>query len=184
MPRLREKYDKVVVPYFLRKQGFSNRLKVPQILKVVVNTSIGKAIEDTKLLAHASEIVARITGQKPIVTKAKKSIAAFKLRTGMPIGAKVTLRGNLMYEFLDRLISTAIPRIRDFRGLNDKSFDKKGNYTMGVSEVTVFPEAANEEENFGLEISVVTTAKNDADAKEFLTELGFPFKKAKPKEEH
>lgn len=182
--RLREKYEKEVVPLFLKKEEFRNKHQVPRIEKVVINTSLGKAIEDSKLLPYASEIISKITGQKPVITKAKKSIAAFKLRTGMPIGVKVTLRGNKMYEFLDRLISTAVPRIRDFRGLKEKAFDGKGNYNIGISEVTVFPEAANEENNFSLEISVVTTAKNDKDAREFLTDLGFPFKKPKTTKEN
>jgi len=182
-PRLRKKYEEEVVPLFLKKENFKNKLQVPRIEKVVINSSLGKAIEDSKLLPHASEIIAKITGQKPVITKAKKSIAAFKLRAGMPIGTKVTLRGNKMYEFLDRLISTAIPRVRDFRGLSTKAFDGKGNYTIGIAEVTVFPEAFNEEENFGIEISIVTTAKNNEDAGDLLTGLGSPLKKSKSNKE-
>ncbi len=176
-PRLKEKYQKEVIPQFLDDQNFKNYLEVPKIDKIVLNTSLSKAIENTKILEHASEVISKITGQKPIIKKAKKSIAAFKLRAGMPIGAKVTLRGNLMYEFLDRLISIVLPRIRDFRGLSTKAFDGRGNYTIGISEITVFPETQTEETVFGLEISIVTTAKNDEDSRKLLEKLGFPFKK-------
>jgi len=181
--RLKEKYKKEVIPYFLKEKGFKNVLSVPRIEKVVVNTSLGKTIEDPKLLSKASLIISKITGQKPVITKAKKSISAFKLREGMPIGAKVTLRGDMMYEFLDRLVSLTLPRVRDFRGLSEKSFDGKGNFTIGIREVSFFPEAAAEEEDFGLEISIVTTAKNNEEARLLLEELGFPLKKQKTRSE-
>lgn len=181
--RLKEKYKKEVIPYFLKEKGFKNVLSVPRIEKVVVNTSLGKTIEDPKLLSKASLIISKITGQKPVITKAKKSISAFKLREGMPIGAKVTLRGDMMYEFLDRLVSLTLPRVRDFRGLSEKSFDGKGNFTIGIREVSFFPEAAAEEEDFGLEISIVTTAKNNEEARLLLEELGFPLKKQKARSE-
>lgn len=176
-PRLKEKYIKEVIPYFLKECGFKNRLAVPSIEKVVLNTSLGKTIENSKLLPKACEIIAKITGLKPIQVKAKKSISAFKLREGMFIGCKVTLRDNIMYEFLDRLISVTFPRMRDFRGLDDKSFDGCGNYTIGLPEVNVFPEATTEEEIFGLELSIKTTTEDDNTALELLRALGFPFKK-------
>lgn len=178
IPRIKEKYKKEIVPYFLSKEKYKNIFEVPRIEKVAVNVSLGKNIENSKILPKAANIIANITGQKPVITKARKSIAAFKLREGMPIGAKVTLRGDMMYEFIDRLISAAIPRTRDFRGLNPKSFDGKGNYSLGIPEVTIFPEAAAEEESFGLEVSVVTSAKNNEAAAELLEKIGFPFKKS------
>lgn len=181
--RLKDKYKKEVIPYFLKEKGFKNALQVPRIEKVVLNTSLGKAIEDSKLLPKASLIISKITGLRPIILKAKKSISAFKLREGMSIGAKVTLRGDMMYEFLDRLVSLTLPRVRDFRGLSEKSFDGKGNFTIGISEITFFPEAAVEEENFGLEISIKTTAKDNERAKLLLEKLGFPFKKQKARSE-
>jgi len=178
MPRLKEEYKKKIIPSFLKDPRFKNIFQVPRIEKIVINTSIGKNIENSKLLPRAADILANISGQKAIITKAKKSIAAFKLREGMPIGAKITLRNNIMYEFFDRLISVALPRVRDFRGLSDKAFDGKGNYTLGIKEITIFPEAVSEESNFGLEISIVISTKNDKDAKKLLEEFGFPFKKS------
>lgn len=179
MPRLKEKYQKEIVPLFIKDHGFSNVMAVPKIDKIVINMSSGRAIEDSKFLEKVENIIGRITGQKPIITKAKKSVASFKLREGMPIGAKVTLRGDKMYEFLDRLISTALPRVRDFRGTKEKAFDGRGNYTLGLAEVTVFPEAASEDDNFSLEISITTTAKSDADGENLLRAFGFPLKNSK-----
>lgn len=177
IPRLKEKYQKEVIPAFMDKYNLKNKFEVPRIEKVVVNTSLGKTIEEPKLLDKAVEVIAKITGQRPIKTKAKKSVAAFKLKEDFPIGAKVTLRSDRMYEFLDRLISVALPRVRDFRGLSLKSFDGNGNYTIGISEIIVFPEAATEEESFGIEITIVTNSNDDNKTKDLLDMLGFPFKK-------
>lgn len=182
MPRLKEKYQKEAIPFFLEKYNTKNILRVPRIEKVVLNTSLSKAVEEPKFLEKVSKAISDISGQKPILTKAKKSISAFKLREGMKIGVKVTLRGKRMYEFLDRLISVTLPRVRDFRGLDNKSFDGKGNYTFGISEITFFPETASLEDNFSLEITVVTSAKQDEEAKDILEKIGFPFKKAVKKE--
>lgn len=176
-PRLKEKYEKEVVPYFLNDLEFKNKLMVPKIEKIVLNVSSSKAIEEPKHLDYIIEVLGKITGQKALKTKAKKSVASFKLREGMAIGAKVTLRGNKMYEFLDRLISTALPRVRDFRGTKDKAFDGNGNYNLGIQEVTVFPEASNQDTSFGLEVNIKTTAENNEDAEKLLRAFGLPMKK-------
>lgn len=181
VPRLQEKYTKEIVPLFLKKYGFSNKMAVPKVEKIVVNMSSARAVEDSKFLKEASGVLAKITGQKPLTTKARKSVSSFKLREGMPIGLKVTLRGKRMYEFLDRLIATALPRVRDFRGAKKDAFDGSGNYTLGIKEVTVFPEAAQEEDNFGLEVSIQTSTKKDNDAKKLLLAFGFPLKTGKEK---
>ena len=174
MPRMKEKYFKEVLPQLMKDLAVSNRHQVPKLEKIVVNMGIGIAEKDA-MKAHVEELT-KITGQKPVVTKAKKSISNFKLREGMPIGAKVTLRGDRMYEFLDRFISAALPRIRDFRGLPANAFDGRGNYTMGVKEQTIFPEidANNSTVIQGMDITIVTTG-TDEGARLLLKALGMPF---------
>jgi len=179
-PRLKEKYQKEIIPLFLKDHGFSNKMAVPRLVKIVVNMSSGRAIEDSKFLEKAQGIIANITGQLPVIVRAKKSVSSFKLREGMPIAVKVTLRGAKMYEFLDRLISVALPRVRDFRGTKNK-FDGHGNFTLGVSEMTVFPEASLEDDNFGFEISINTTAKDDKNGELLLRSFGFPLKNKEKK---
>jgi large subunit ribosomal protein L5 len=175
--RLHEKYVGEVVPNLMKKLGFDNVNAVPKIVKVVINIGLGDCKDDTKKFTGAVEEIALITGQKPLVTKAKKSISNFKLREGQRIGAKVTLRGQRMYEFLDKLISVALPRVRDFRGINPTSFDKFGNYSLGIKEQLVFPEISYEkiEKVRGFDICIVTTAKNTEHSFALLKELGFPF---------
>jgi len=175
VPRLKEKYVKEVVPQLMKELGITNPMRVPRLVKVVVNMGIGIAEKDAMKI-HVEEL-ARITGQKPVITKAKKSISNFKLREGMSIGAKVTLRGNRMYEFMDRMISAALPRIRDFRGLPTDSFDGRGNYTMGIKEQTIFPEIDpnNVSAVQGMDITVVTGTEEDREARELLKMLGMPF---------
>lgn len=177
--RLKEKYFKKIVPALKKELGYKNDLAVPRMQKVVVNVGLGKAIENKKLLDQAVSDIAAITGQKPVLKSAKKSIAAFKVREGTPVGLMVTLRGERMYEFVDRLVNVAIPRIRDFRGLPETSFDKQGNYSIGVREQIVFPEINTDSvsEIFGLEITIVIKAKNPEEAKRLLILLGFPIKK-------
>ncbi|MGQ9660992.1 MAG: 50S ribosomal protein L5 [Kiritimatiellia bacterium] len=174
-PRLKEKYLNEVLPRLQEKLGVTNRLAVPRLLKIVVNMGTG-VVERDELKVHAEEL-SMLTGQKPVVTKARKSISNFKVRTGMPIGLRVTLRGNRMYEFLDRLISAALPRIRDFRGLSPHSFDGRGNYTLGVKEQTIFPEIDPNRTSRaqGMDITIVTTAGEDSRAFELLKLLGMPF---------
>jgi len=176
--RLALKYKKEVVPAMMKNHGFKNVNAVPRVDKVVINVSFGDIKDNTKSIQGVIEEIALITGQKPLVTKAKKSISNFKLREGQKIGAKVTLRGTRMYEFLDKLISVALPRVRDFRGISPKSFDSFGNYALGIKEQLVFPEISYEkiEKVRGFDICIVTTAKNTADSLALLTELGFPFK--------
>lgn len=174
-PRLKEKYQKEIIPLFIKEYGFNNKMAVPRLVKIVVNMSSGRAIEDSKFLEKAQNIIANITGQMPVIVKAKKSVSTFKLREGMPIAVKATLRETKMYEFLDRLISVALPRVRDFRGTKNK-FDGHGNFTLGVSEMTVFPEASLEDDNFGFEISINTTAKDDKNGELLLRSFGFPLK--------
>jgi len=183
MPRLKEKYQKEIIPLFIKDYGFSNVMAVPKIDKIVINMSSGRAIEDSKFLEKVDGIIGRITGQKPVITKAKKSIATFKLRQGMPIGCKVTLRGNIMYEFLDRFISLALPRVRDFKGVSAKSFDGKGNYSVGIKEQFIFPEIEYDkvESVHGLDITICTTAKTDKESKALLAHMGMPFRKEKEK---
>lgn len=178
-PRLREKYQKEVVPALMREFSYRNVMEVPKPLKVVVNVGLGEAIQNIKLLDAAQKELSIITGQKAVQTKAKKSIAAFKLRQGMPIGCKVTLRGKRMYEFLDRLISVALPRIRDFKGVSGKAFDGKGNYSLGIKEQFIFPEIDYDkvETVHGMDITICTSARTDAESKALLRYLGMPFRK-------
>jgi large subunit ribosomal protein L5 len=177
IPRLKARYQNEVLPALQRELGMSNPMRVPRLEKIVVNTGVGEAIRDAKLLDAVLEDLATITGQKASVTRARKSIANFKLRAGMPIGAKVTLRGNRMWEFLDRLLATALPRIRDFRGLNPDAFDGGGNFTLGVTEQLIFPEIDYDKvvKVRGMDITVVTTAEDDDEARALLRALGFPF---------
>lgn len=176
--RLKEKYVKEIVPALEKELAISNINKVPRLEKIVVNMGVGAAATDSKLLDAAIEDMRVITGQQPMITRAKKSIASFKLRAGMPIGCKVTLRGERMWEFLDRLLSTAIPRVRDFRGISTTSFDGRGNYSLGVTEQLIFAEIDYDkvDRTRGMDITFVTTADNDTDAKALLDALGFPFK--------
>jgi large subunit ribosomal protein L5 len=177
--RLKEKYDTEVRGKLREKFGYSNAMQVPKLEKVVINMSVGDAIQSSKALEAAVRELATISGQKPVITKAKKSIAAFKLREGMNIGAKVTLRGDRMYVFLDKLFNIVLPRIRDFRGLNRKSFDGRGNYNLGLRDQLVFPEIDFDkvDKSRGMDIVIVTTARNDEEATEFLTEMGLPLTK-------
>jgi large subunit ribosomal protein L5 len=176
-PRLRARYDAEIVPALKERFSFSTVMQVPRLEKIVVNMGLGEAIRDPKILEMASEDLAIITGQKAVITKARKSIAGFKLRAGMPIGAKVTLRGRRMWEFLDRLLSIALPRIRDFRGLNPIAFDGRGNYTLGVTEQLIFPEVDYDKvtKQLGMDITIVTTARTNDEGFALLRELGFPF---------
>jgi large subunit ribosomal protein L5 len=177
MSRLRDIYLTETVPALTKQLGYKNIMAVPRLVKINVNMGLGEAISNAKLLDVAADEVAAITGQKPVVTKAKKSIAAFKLRQGMPIGVTVTLRGDRMYEFLDRLISIALPRVRDFRGVPSKSFDGRGNYTLGLKDQLIFPEIdyGKVDKARGMNITVVTNAKSDNEAFELLKALGMPF---------
>jgi len=179
-PRLKQKYRAEIVPALTEQFGFANPMQVPGIVKVVVNTGVGEAARDSKVIEGAIKDLQAITGQKPQVTAARKSIAQFKLREGMPIGAHVTLRGDRAWEFLDRLVSLALPRIRDFRGLSDQQFDGRGNYTFGVSEQSIFHEIDQDriDRVRGFDITVVTSAKNDDEGRALLKALGFPFKAA------
>jgi len=178
-PRLKELYKKTVVPAMMEKFGYKNVMEVPRIEKVVINMGVGDAKENPKFLESAMEELAAITGQRPVATVAKKSVAAFKVRAGMKIGAKVTLRRNRMYEFLDRLFNIALPRVRDFRGVSPKSFDGRGNYALGIKEQLIFPEINYDkvEKIRGMDVIIVTTAKTDEEAKELLELLGMPFAK-------
>jgi len=176
--RLRQQYRDEIVPAMMRDFGYTNVMQVPKLEKAVLNIGLGEAIANAKAIDAAVNDVQLITGQKPIVTRAKRSIAAFKLRTGMPIGVKVTLRGDRMYEFFDRLVSTALPRIRDFRGISPNAFDGRGNYTLGMTEQIAFPEIDYDKVDKirGLEIAFVTTAKTDEEGRRLLTLLGMPFR--------
>lgn len=178
-PRFKTKYETEVVPALMAKFGYKNKMQVPKIEKISVNIGIGEYIQAPKSLEFVVKDLTAITGQKPVVTKAKKSIATFRLRKGMPNGVKVTLRNKRMYEFFDKLVTLNLPRIRDFRGLSPKSFDGRGNYTFGLKEQLIFPEIVydNIDKIRGLEISVITTAKTDEEAKALLESFGFPFKK-------
>lgn len=177
MARLRERYKEDIVSNLQRELGYENVYQVPKIEKIVINVGLGEAVSNGRALEAAVNDLTLITGQKPVVTRAKKSIATFKLRAGMPIGAMVTLRGERMYEFLDRLVSVALPRIRDFRGVSPNSFDGRGNYTLGLREQLMFPEIDYDriDKIRGLEVSIVTTAKNDDEGRRLLTHLGMPF---------
>ena len=176
-PRMKTKYREEIQAKLLEEFGFENVMQVPKLTKIVVNMGVGEAARDSKLIEGAVKDLAAITGQKPSVTKARKSIAQFKLREGMPIGAHVTLRGDRMWEFLDRLLSLALPRIRDFRGLSSKQFDGSGNYTFGLTEQVMFHEINQDriDRVRGMDITVVTTAKNDDEGRALLKHLGFPF---------
>lgn len=177
-PRLKEKYKKDIIPAMMKEFSYKNIMEAPKIQKVVLNVGLGEAIANIKLLDAAQKELAMITGQKALVTKAKKSIATFKLRQGMPIGCKVTLRGDVMYEFLDRLISAALPRIRDFRGVSGKSFDGRGNYSLGIKEQFIFPEIDYDKVEMvhGLDVIICTSAKTDKESKALLRYLGVPFR--------
>ena len=176
-PRLKSDYEDRIVPAMIEKFGYKNRLEVPKLDKIVINMGVGEATQDKKKVEAAAAEMQAISGQKPVITKAKKSIAQFKLREGMPIGAKVTLRRDRMFEFLDRLVTIALPRVRDFRGLNPKSFDGRGNYAMGLKEQIVFPEINYDQIDKvrGMDIIVTTTAKTDEEARELLRLFNFPF---------
>ncbi len=177
MERLKKKYQEDVIPAMMKEFGYKNPLQVPRLEKITLNVGLGEAIQNIKVLdAAVSEVVA-ITGQKPVITRAKKAIANFKLREGVPIGCMVTLRRERMYEFLDRLIHVALPRVRDFRGVSDRSFDRRGNYSLGLREQIIFPEiqADKVEKARGLSIAIVTTAKTDQEGKALLKYLGMPF---------
>ena len=179
MPRLRQQYTETIAPKLREEFGYKNVNQIPRIEKVVVNVGLGEATTNSKLLDRAMEELALITGQKPIMRRAKKSISNFKLREGQPIGCTVTLRGTRQWEFLDRLLSVALPRVRDFSGVSPKAFDGRGNYTLGVREQTIFPEVDYDkvEKVTGMNVTVVTTAQTDAEAKALLTHLGVPFRK-------
>ena len=178
--RLKARYKSEIQAKLKSEFGYSNPMQIPTLVKIVVNMGVGEAARDSKLIEGAIKDLAIITGQKPQVTKSRKSIAQFKLREGMPIGAHVTLRGDRMWEFADRLLSISLPRIRDFRGLSPKQFDGKGNYTFGLTEQVVFPEIEQDkiDRTRGMDITIVTTAKNDAEGRALLKALGFPFKEA------
>lgn len=177
-PRLKKQYEEVIRKHLLDSFGYKNEMQVPRIEKVVINMGVGEATGDSKKPSVAAEDLALITGQKPVITKARKSIAGFKVREGMPLGAKVTLRKDRMYEFLDRLVNVALPRVRDFRGLSPKSFDGRGNFAMGIKEHIVFPEINYDkvDQIWGMDIIVCTTAKTDDEARALLKAFNFPFR--------
>jgi large subunit ribosomal protein L5 len=179
MARLMEHYREVVAPELQKRFSYGNPMQVPRIEKIVINMAVGKAVQDTKKLTNATNELAKISGQKPALCRAKKSVANFKLREGMPIGCKVTLRRQRMYEFLDRLINIALPRVRDFRGVSPKSFDGRGNYAFGVKEQIIFPEISFDdvEETRGMDIIICTTARTDEEAKALLAGFNMPFRK-------
>lgn len=178
MARLKQFYKETVVPQLMQERGYANIMQVPRISKITLNMGVGEAAADKKVLEHALADMVKISGQKSIATKARKSVAGFKIREGWPIGCKVTLRGERMYEFLDRLISIAIPRIRDFRGVSGKSFDGQGNFSMGVKEQIIFPEIDYDKIDTlrGMDITITTTAKSDDDGRALLRAFNFPFK--------
>lgn len=179
MNRLKEKFQKEISPALVSKFNYKSVMQVPKVDKIVINMGVGDAVSNSKALDVAVEELALLTGQKPVVTKAKKSIAGFRLREGMPIGAKITLRGERMYDFLDKLVSVSLPRVRDFRGVSKKSFDGRGNYTLGVKEQLIFPEIDYDKVSKvrGMDIVIVTTANTDEESRELLTQLGMPFQK-------
>ncbi len=178
MAKLREVYRERVVPALMKRFGYKNRMEVPKLGKIVINMGLGEAIQNIKILDSAVQELGQITGQKPVITKAKKSIAQFKLRTGMPIGCMVTLRKERMYEFFNRLVNVALPRVRDFKGLSGKSFDGRGNYALGIREQLIFPEINYDkiDKVKGMNIVIGTTAKTDEEGKELLRLLGMPFR--------
>ncbi|TVP51944.1 MAG: 50S ribosomal protein L5 [Halomonadaceae bacterium] len=179
MPNMKEKYSSEVIPALLEQFGFSNVMQVPKIEKITLNMGVGEAVGDKKMIENAVADLERLSGQKPVVTKAKKSVAGFKIREGWPIGCKVTLRGERMWDFFDRLVQIAIPRVRDFRGMNPKSFDGRGNYSMGVREQIIFPEVEYDKVDKirGLDITITTSAKDDEEGRALLSAFSFPFKK-------
>ena len=179
MNRLKEKYSKEVFPALMEKFNYNSVMQAPKVEKIVINMGVGDAVSNAKNLDKAVEELTLIAGQKPLITKAKKSIAGFRLREGMPIGAKVTLRGERMYEFLDKLVSVSLPRVRDFHGVSKKSFDGRGNYTLGIKEQLIFPEVDYDlvDKVRGMDIVIVTTANTDEESRELLTQLGMPFQK-------
>ena len=178
MARLKEIYNKEIVPALTKQFGYKSSMEVPRITKIVLNMGVGEAIGDKKLLENAAGDMQKVSGQKPVITKAKKAIAGFKIREGYPIGCMVTLRQNRMYEFLDRLVSISLPRVRDFRGVSGRSFDSRGNYNMGIKEQIIFPEIEYDKIDTirGMNITIATTAKTDAEAKALLAAFRFPFK--------
>ena len=179
MARLKETYKNEIMGAMTAKFGYKNQMQVPKIEKIVINMGVGEAKDNAKVLENAVADMQLISGQKPVITKAKKSVAAFKLREGMPIGCKVTLRGEKMYEFLDRLVNLALPRVRDFRGVSSTAFDGRGNYALGVKEQLIFPEVEYDkiDKVRGMDIIIVTTADSDEEARELLTQFGMPFQK-------
>jgi len=178
MSRLKQRYTKEIAPAMGKEYGYKNVMAIPKLEKIVINIGLGEAIQNSKLLDNAADELGQIAGQRPVITRAKKSIASFKLRKGMPIGCSVTLRGERMFEFLDRLVNTALPRVRDFRGLSTKSFDGRGNYTLGLRDQLIFPEIdyARVSKIKGMNICVVTTAKTDEEARTLLRLFGMPFR--------
>ena len=179
MNRLKERYTKEIVPSLMEKFEYTSIMQAPKIDKIVINMGVGDAVSNTKNLDKAVEELTLISGQKPVITLAKKSIAAFRLREGMPIGTKVTLRGERMYDFLDKLVTVSLPRVRDFRGISKKSFDGRRNYTLGIKEQLIFPEVDYDrvDKVRGMDIVIVTTANTDEESRELLTQLGMPFQK-------
>jgi large subunit ribosomal protein L5 len=180
MSRLKDRYEKEVAPALQKEFGYANVMAIPKIRKVVVNMGLGEATQNAKIVDTGSDELARVTGQKPVVTRAKKSIAQFKVRKGMPIGTMVTLRGDRMWEFLDRLMSIALPRVRDFKGVSPKGFDGRGNYTLGLRDQLLFPEIdyMKVDKARGMNVSVVTTAKTDEEARKLLQFIGMPFRQS------
>jgi large subunit ribosomal protein L5 len=178
MAKMKDLYREKVIPALMKRFGYQNRMEVPRLEKIVINMGLGEAIQNIKILDSAVQELSQITGQKPIITKAKKSIAQFKLRTGMPIGCMVTLRKEKMYEFFSRLVNVALPRVRDFKGVSGKSFDGRGNYSLGIREQLIFPEIHYDkiDKIKGMNIIIVTTAKTDEEGKELLKLLGMPFR--------
>ncbi|MGY3778351.1 50S ribosomal protein L5 [Isobaculum melis] len=179
MNRLKAKYIKEITPSMMEKFGYTSIMQTPKVDKIIINMGVGDAVANAKNLDKAVEELTLISGQKPMITKAKKSIAGFRLREGMPIGTKVTLRGERMYEFLDKLVTVSLPRVRDFHGVSKKAFDGRGNYTLGVKEQLIFPEVDydNVDKIRGMDIVIVTTANTDEESRELLTQLGMPFQK-------
>jgi len=177
--RLKEKYSNEIAPALMSKFNYTSVMQVPKVEKIVINMGVGEAVANAKALDTAVEDLSIISGQKPVVTRAKNSIAGFKLREGMPIGAKVTLRGERMYQFLDKLMNVSLPRVRDFRGISSKAFDGRGNYTLGLKEQLIFPEIEYDkiDKVRGMDIVIVTSAKTDEEARELLTQMGMPFRK-------
>ena len=177
--KIKNQYQEDVIPALKEKFGYKNAFEIPKLVKITVNMGVGEAVQNVKMLDAAVKELTKIAGQKPVITRAKKSIATYKLRAGMPIGTMVTLRGEKMYAFLQKLVSVALPRIRDFRGISDKSFDGRGNYSLGLKEQMLFPEIKYDDVDVvrGMDITIVTTAKTDEEAKALLAELGMPFRK-------